>query len=145
MENNTAAWLQEKQGRLVVAPYTPPRENEIVVRNHAVAANPIDWIKQRTGDFMFSFVKYPFVLGSDVAGEVVEVGRHVSRFKPRARVLGHAVGLTKERNRAAEGAFQQYTVLLEPTRPTGLAASRCGQGTQWRDASSLGRRHQRGQ
>jgi hypothetical protein len=26
------------------APYTQPREHEIVVRNHAVAINPLDWI-----------------------------------------------------------------------------------------------------
>ena len=48
MPANTAAWLVEKKGRLEVkeAPYTPPRENEIVVRNHAVAINPVDWINR---------------------------------------------------------------------------------------------------
>jgi len=45
MPSNTAAWLTaEKATPLEVkpAPYTPPRENEIVVRNRAVAINIID-------------------------------------------------------------------------------------------------------
>jgi hypothetical protein len=35
----TAAWLRERRGAIEVgpAPYTPPRENEITVKNHAVA------------------------------------------------------------------------------------------------------------
>jgi Zn-dependent alcohol dehydrogenase len=53
------------------------------------------------------------VLGSDVAGEVAEVGRAVTRFRVGDRVLGHAVGTDKDCDRAAEGAFQQYTVVLE--------------------------------
>ncbi len=114
MPTNTAAWLGAKHAKLEVkpAPYTHPREDEIVVKNHAVAINPVDWNKQVIGDFMFSWIKYPFVLGEDVAGEVVEVGKAVTRFKMGDRVLGHAVGMDKSRNRAAEGAFQAYTVVL---------------------------------
>lgn len=111
---NTAAWLAEKRTALEVrsAPYTPPRENEIVVKNHAVAINPLDWLKPVIGDRLFSWIKYPFVLGSDVAGEVAEVGNAVRRFETGDRVLGHAVGMDKKRNSSAEGAFQTYTVLL---------------------------------
>ncbi len=46
------------------------------------------------------------------AGEVVEVGTAVTRFQVGDRVLGHAVGSDKQRNSAAEGAFQEYTVVL---------------------------------
>jgi len=114
MSTNTAAWLPAAKTRLAVgvAPYTPPQPNEIVVRNGAVAMNPIDWIKQAIGDVFYSWIKYPFVLGTDLAGEVVEVGSAVSRFKPGDRVLAYAVGLEEARNRAAEGAFQAYTVVL---------------------------------
>ncbi|WP_434619945.1 alcohol dehydrogenase catalytic domain-containing protein [Arthrobacter sp. A5] len=59
----------------------------------------------------------PFILGEDVAGEVVEVGTSVTRFKVGDRVLGLAVGADKDYNSSAEGAFQAYTVLL-----AGLAA-----------------------
>ena len=53
------------------------------------------------------------MLGSDTAGEVAEVGKAVTRFRVGDRVLGHAVGTDKDSNRAAEGTFQQYTVVLE--------------------------------
>ncbi len=114
MPTNTAAWIGAKYAKLEVksAPYTPPRANEIVVKNHAVAINPLDWIIQVVGNLVFSWIKYPFVLGSDLAGEVVEVGAGVTRFKVGDRVLGHAVGTDKKRNSAAEGAFQAYTVVL---------------------------------
>ncbi|KAK9244840.1 chaperonin 10-like protein [Lipomyces tetrasporus] len=80
------------------APYAPPGENEIVVKSGAVAINPVDWLKQDMGDMMFSWIKYPFVLASDVAGEVVQIGRPVSRFKVGDRVVGHAVGISQKQN-----------------------------------------------
>ena len=114
MPTNNAAWLGAKHAKLEVksAPYTPPRENEIVVKNHAVAINPIDWIIQGLGNIIFRWIEYPFILGSDLAGEVVEVGTGVTRFNVGDRVLGHAVGTDKKRNSSAEGAFQAYTVVL---------------------------------
>jgi NADPH:quinone reductase-like Zn-dependent oxidoreductase len=95
------------------APYTPPGEKMIVVKNGAVAINPVDWIKQALGNLMFSYIKYPFILGSDLAGEVVEVGKGVTRFHVGDRIIGHAVGMDQRSNTSAEGAFQQYTVIRE--------------------------------
>ena len=113
--DNTAIWLPAKCAPLEVAPapYSRPHDNEIVIRNRAVAINPVDWLAQSIGGFVFPWLKYPFVLGSDVAGEVVEVGSGITRFKPGDRVVGHAVGTHKSRNNPAEGGFQIYTVLLE--------------------------------
>lgn len=113
MTVNSAAWIKSKKAKLEMmsAPYTKPKSNQIVIRNHAVAINPIDWIIQVTG--IFRWIKYPFILGSDVAGEVFEVGAAVTRFQVGDRVLGHAVGTDKDCNAAAEGAFQLYTVVLE--------------------------------
>ncbi len=48
-----------------------------------------------------------------MAGEVVEAGPGVTRLRPGDRVLGMAAGLERSRNRAAEGAFQKYTVLMQ--------------------------------
>jgi len=111
----TAAWLVDKRAALQVgpAPYTPPGEGEIVVANRAVAINPIDWIVPLLGRLAFPWIKLPFVLGADLAGEVVEVGPGVTRFAVGDRVLGHAIGTDKKRNRSAEGAFQSHTVVLE--------------------------------
>ncbi|KAI2481850.1 Polyketide synthase enoylreductase [Pyrenophora tritici-repentis] len=110
---NRAAWLTGKQVHPLVvseAPYTPPGDNE-VVKTGAVAINPIDSMKQLMGDNMMGWVKYPFTLGEDVAGEVVEVGSNVKRFSPGDRVIGHAVGLDSRSNKSSEGAFQKYVVL----------------------------------
>lgn len=143
LPSNQALWLAARRTGFEVkpAPYTPPREHEIVVRNRAVAVNPIDWLTQAIGDIMFPWIKYPFVLGSDVAGEVVEVGSAVSRFNVGDRVLGHAVGADKARNSSAGGAFQEYTVLLDhmaapipgamafenaAVLPLGLSTAACG-------------------
>ncbi len=114
-QSNHAIWLTMKSGALEIrpAPYTPPRGGEIVIRNKAVAINPADWMTISVGSVFFPWLKYPFILGSDVAGEVVEVGAGVTRFKAGDRVLGHALGSEKSRNNPAEGAFQTYTVISE--------------------------------
>ena len=82
-----------------------------MVRNGAVAVNPIDGFKQIVGDRLFSWIKYPFIMGSDLAGEVVEVGKGVARFKVGDRVMGHAVGIEEMVNKSSRSAFQQYTVV----------------------------------
>ncbi|MEI9931749.1 MAG: zinc-binding alcohol dehydrogenase family protein [Rhizomicrobium sp.] len=114
MTSNEAAWLTGPHPPLKVgpAPYTEPGAGEILIRNHAVAVNPVDWFKPYIGDRMFSWIKYPFVLGSDLAGEVVAVGSGVTDMKAGDRVLAMAAGPCQSRNRAAEGAFQRYTITL---------------------------------
>lgn len=115
MPTNTAATIRAAYAPLTVesAPYPTPGDDQIVVRNHAVAVNPVDWIIQVVGPLAYRWLSYPTVLGSDVAGDVVEVGRSVTRFAVGDRVIGHAVGTDKDSNTAAEGAFQRYTVVLE--------------------------------
>lgn len=114
MPKNEAAWLVARHQPLAVkaAPYPEPGPGEIVVRNHAVAINPVDWMLQYLGGLVFPWIKCPFVLGSDLAGEVVEVGGGVTEAKVGDRVLAMAAGAVKSRNRAAEGAFQAYTIVL---------------------------------
>ncbi len=115
MPDNAAAWLHDKPTALKVgpAPYTPPGKGEIVIRNRAVAINPVDWAIPLIGRQAFPWVKYPAIVGGDVAGEVVEVGEGVTRFKVGDRVLGAACGLNSNRNRPAEGAFQIFVVLSD--------------------------------
>ncbi len=112
---NHALWLPKRGAKFEVgpAPYTPPAANEVVVRVHAVAVNPVDGIPGFAYRVILPWLTFPTVIGADAAGEVVEIGADVTRLHPGDRVLGHAVGLERSRNRAAEGAFQQYTVLLQ--------------------------------
>jgi NADPH:quinone reductase-like Zn-dependent oxidoreductase len=79
---------------------------EIIVKAAAIAINPMDWFIQVMGERLFSFLKYPYCGGDDVAGTVVEVGSGVNNFKPGDRVFGVAPGFD-----AREGAFQEYVVL----------------------------------
>ncbi|KAI3393596.1 hypothetical protein diail_3900 [Diaporthe ilicicola] len=111
--SNSAAWLPKAKAPLTVspAPYTSPGPDEIVVRSRAIAMNYCDWAKQDLGNMIFPWVKYPFVLGEDVAGEVAEVGASVSTFSVGDRVLGNALGADKTSAGASEGAFQEYVVL----------------------------------
>jgi NADPH:quinone reductase-like Zn-dependent oxidoreductase len=60
---------------------------------------------------VFEWLKYPVILGFDVAGEVVEVGPDVENFKVGDRVCGNAVGMDKRSNKSSESGFQQYTIL----------------------------------
>ncbi|KAH8552489.1 zinc-binding oxidoreductase CipB [Umbelopsis sp. PMI_123] len=119
--SNTAAWsLTQRAKPLQVqpAPYTPPSADQIVVKNRAVAINPVDYLLQEMGNLVFTWVKYPFIFGCDLAGEVVEVGSDASsRFKIGDHVLAVACGADQDRNNPAEAAFQNYTVV-----PADLAA-----------------------
>ncbi len=112
---NEALWLPRPGGRPRPgpAPYTAPAAGELVVRARAVAVNPVDAIPGIARRVVTPWLTYPAVLGSDVAGEVVEVGDGVTRFRPGDRALGHAIGQERSRDRAAEGAFQRYVVLVE--------------------------------
>jgi NADPH:quinone reductase-like Zn-dependent oxidoreductase len=110
-----AARILRKHGQLEVesTPATPPGPGQVVVRNHAVAINPLDWIIQVEGNLLYGWLTYPTVLGTDVSGVVVELGEGVTRFSVGDRVLALAVGTDKDTNTGSEGAFQQYTVVRE--------------------------------
>lgn len=126
MPHNTAAVLRAPRAGLVVEP-TPmpvPAADEVVVRVRAVAVNPVDWVVQGTGPVTYRWLRTPAVLGSDVAGEVTAVGSAVTRFTVGDRVFGLATGTDRGRDPQHEGAFQEYTALLERlTAPTPDALS----------------------
>ena len=124
--NPRAAWLHAARQPLRVdqAPRTAPGRGEILVRNRAVAINPFDGIVQSLGSLVTPWLRYPAVLGSDIAGEVLAVGPDVRRFAPGDRVLGLALGVEKAANRPLEGAFQECVILREACAarmPSGLA------------------------
>lgn len=113
MPSNQAAWLKDFGSPLVVddAPYTCPAEREIVIETGAVAVNPVDSGEQMLGIKLFPWLKCPLILGCDLAGEVVEVGSAVTRFKTGDRVLAlPASALIAE---YTGGAFQSYVTSIE--------------------------------
>jgi NADPH:quinone reductase-like Zn-dependent oxidoreductase len=60
-----------------------PRKDQVLVRVKACAMNHLDlWVRKGLPG-----VKLPHILGSDIAGEIVEVGEYVRDFKPGQRIL----------------------------------------------------------
>ena len=53
MPSNEAAWIKAPKKALEVdsAPYPTPGKGELVVRNAAVAVNPVDWKIQELGEY----------------------------------------------------------------------------------------------
>ena len=107
---NQAAVLKEEKARLVIEEYPLPKPgpSDVVIKNHALATNPVDWKMQKAGRFID---KYPTILGSDVSGEVEAVGSDVKHFQKGDRVTGFAdVILSKD---PRNGAFQHYSVVKD--------------------------------
>ncbi|KAK8053442.1 oxidoreductase [Apiospora saccharicola] len=112
--SNMAAVLPTAKAHpLVTKAADVPRatDGEIVVKVEAIAINPMDWLIQDMGPDLFPFLQYPYIGGTDVAGQVTEVGsgNNLTGIKVGDRVLGLTLGLTS--NDPREGAFQQYVVL----------------------------------
>ncbi|RLM00350.1 hypothetical protein CFD26_108476 [Aspergillus turcosus] len=82
-------------------------DNEILVRVHAWAMNPADAMVQ---EVPLPFIKYPLILGEDVAGTVERAGSAATaRFQPGDHVLGLALGAAVAK--PEQGAFQDYVIL----------------------------------
>ncbi len=59
------------------------RKDQVLVRVHACSLNHLDiWVRKGLPG-----VKLPHILGSDMAGEIVELGEYVTGFKAGQRVL----------------------------------------------------------
>ena len=87
-----------------------PRKDEVLVRVRACAMNHLDlWVRKGLPG-----VKLPHILGSDIAGEIVEVGEYVTGFKPGQRVLLAPMHFCNHCARCAAGLQNQcpeFTVL----------------------------------
>lgn len=69
-------------------PTPTPGPDEMLVKVAVTSVNPIDW-KIRRGYLKGVMpLQFPVILGRDVAGEVVEVGANVSKWKPGQKVMG---------------------------------------------------------
>ncbi|KAL5337980.1 GroES-like protein [Aspergillus crustosus] len=114
MARNQAAWITEPTAHPFIiqdAPYPTPGPGEIVIKNSAVSINPADWKIQTYGAPWLR--KWPFILGTDVAEVVVDVGPDVTRFTKGQRVVAycHCLGTGDPAN----SGFQLYTLVKEAT------------------------------
>lgn len=107
---NLAAMLEKPGSALkpLIKSIPSPGENEILIRNHAIAANPVDW---KIRDFGWHIDVFPTVLGSDVCGVVSAVGPNVTEFQVGDRIAGFAMIIANKK--PEHGAWQTYTVLQD--------------------------------
>lgn len=63
------------------APVPVVEDDQVLVRVAAASVNPIDWQLRDGLVKLFIRVRFPVILGCDVAGTVVQVGRRVSRLR----------------------------------------------------------------
>jgi NADPH:quinone reductase-like Zn-dependent oxidoreductase len=112
---NEALWLRGPDGPFTIgsAPRPSPGSGEVVIRVEAVAINPADAISGLLRRIIAPRLRYPTVIGSDVAGTVSDVGDGVTAVRPGDRVLGFATGFDQGRGGAAEGAFQRFVAVPE--------------------------------
>jgi NADPH:quinone reductase-like Zn-dependent oxidoreductase len=77
--------LDAKFGKLVVDTVSVPKpgSKDILVKVQAAALNPVDWKIQKYGIFVQT---YPAILGTDISGDVEEIGEDVTDFKKGDRV-----------------------------------------------------------
>ncbi|KAF5659116.1 oxidoreductase zinc-binding dehydrogenase family superfamily [Fusarium circinatum] len=98
MTSNNAAYLVAEKAPLEVKPalYPEPKDDEIIIENHAVALNPVDSAQQRLGPSIFPWLKFPAILGCDVAGRITAVGSGITKHKVGDRVIGSNMGTFQE-------------------------------------------------
>lgn len=81
-----------------------PGATQVLIRVRATSVNPIDW-KLRRGMLRLIWpLKFPCVLGFDVAGVVEEVGERVNSWRPGEEVYG---------NTSRGGGYAEYATLEE--------------------------------
>ena len=99
-----AAYITETGGpeqiQVGELPNPKPGAGEVLVRVQAASVNPIDTYIR--GGLVAMELPMPFVIGSDLAGEVIEVGEGVSGWTAGDRVWASNQGLLSRQGTSAE-------------------------------------------
>ncbi|KAH6857428.1 chaperonin 10-like protein [Alternaria rosae] len=105
---NQVAWLDKAGAAFRVGDTSIPTADagEIIVKNAAVAINPLNCHMQDLGIFV---QQWPAVFGCDVAVEFYKAGPDVTRFNKGDRVIGHTVNLVS--GHPQDGGYALYTVV----------------------------------
>jgi NADPH:quinone reductase len=95
-----------------------PKDGEVLVQIKASSVNPLD-TKIKTGNAGHAKTKLPAILGIDMAGIVVEVGKNVKNFKVDDEVYGMTGGIAGVQGSLAEYAAVDADLLaLKPKNLT---------------------------
>ncbi|KAL4368194.1 hypothetical protein GQ457_05G004000 [Hibiscus cannabinus] len=71
----------------VEVPIPSPKKDEVLIKVEAASINPIDWKIQNGIARPFLPRKFPHIPGTDVAGEIVQVGSGVKNFRAGDKVV----------------------------------------------------------
>jgi NADPH:quinone reductase-like Zn-dependent oxidoreductase len=104
-----------------------PKDNEVLVKVHAVSLNASDWEVLR-GKPLYSRIAGPFrprrhILGSDIAGQVEAAGRSATLFRPGDDVFADIL--------SSMGGFAEYVCVPES------ALARLPAGMTYEEAAAL--------
>ena len=97
---------QNRSARIRRYPKAYDKPDEILVQIHAAGLNPVDYIIPKGAFKPILKLKLPVVMGSDLAGVVVEVGSRVTRFKPGDSIFASIFDL-------GTGALAEFAVVPE--------------------------------
>lgn len=97
--------------RLVELETTTPAADEVLIRIHAASVNAYDWHLLRADPFLVRLSMGFFrprnpMLGADVAGQIVAIGRDVTQFKPGDEIYG-------DLSACGNGGFAEYVAVPE--------------------------------
>lgn len=96
-----------------------PSADEVLLKVQAVGLNPVDFKVIENGVRGWTF---PHVIGMDVVGEVVEVGKNISHLKVGDRVAGHG-NLTQQGCLSEFASVPAYQLALIPDKISSVEAA----------------------
>ncbi|KAE9592125.1 putative NADPH:quinone reductase [Lupinus albus] len=105
----------------VEVPIPTPSKDEVLIKLEAASVNPFDWKVQKRMLWPLLPLKFPHIPCTDVAGEVIEVGRGVKKFKVGDKVVGFVSPFSG-------GGLAEFAVVKESrtaSRPSEIPASQC--------------------
>ncbi|KAL5057620.1 hypothetical protein RYX36_029224 [Vicia faba] len=103
----------------VEVPIPIPSKDEVLIKLEAASINPLDWKIQKGTLWPILPTKFPYIPCVDVAGEVMEVGKGVTKFKVGDKVVGSMSPFSG-------GGLAEFAVVKESvtvSRPPKMSAS----------------------
>jgi len=94
-------------------------DDQVLVKVHATSLNPVDW---KIRDYNFLKMAFPFIMGYDVSGEVVALGKNVQEYKIGDLVYG-SPALNQNGANAQYVALHPDTIAPKPAKLTHVQAA----------------------
>lgn len=105
----------------VEVPIPSPSKDEVLIKLEAASINPFDWKVQKRMLWPILPPKFPYIPCTDIAGEVMEVGKGVKKFKAGDKVVGFVSPFSG-------GGLAEFAIVKEcltASRPPEITASEC--------------------